>query len=904
MSRARSIQILLIAVLAGVNLLAIAASAYWLGQSRQQYIQRAESSTRNIASAVERNLSSSIGKIDFALTHLVDDMEQQVARGHAVNARDAHGLFDNFHDRLPEIEGLRLANERGLVVMGSGVDTTRPVDISDRDYFDALRQSDGHPLWITKPVWGRLVQHNIIIFARRFNHPGGEFAGVVFATISLDYFQQMIAQFDLGPSGTVILRDQALGLIVRSPALKGQPAGQVGNSAVSPEFRAVNARGVDATNFYTPLSSDGLERIFAFQRISNAPMLINVGVASSDYLAGWRDERDKTVFGCAAFLLVTLAMGALLWRLQTTTTQEALRNRVYLRNASDGIQITDASGRLVEANDRLCAMLGYSRTELLGLDQRLWLACWPEREARNAILQQSSQAGEPLSIETTLCRKNGERVEVEVRCSHFYWSDKLHLHASVRDISERRANAEKIELLAFYDPLTNLPNRRLMLERLNRALVGCARHPQHCALMLIDIDNFKVLNDTLGHGVGDQVLVEVARRLQSCVRQGDTAARMGGDEFVVILEALDGGPLAPSQAEAVAEKIQLLLRQPYLLDTAAGAPGSTPREYHCTASMGLTLFNDKALSTDELLKRSDTAMYQAKAAGRNAVRFFDPTMQASVDARAALEDDLRHALAQDQLLLYYQPQVDAQDRILGAEVLLRWQHPVRGMVAPSAFIPLCEDTGLILPIGTWVLEAACAQLKAWADQEGRQALTISVNVSARQFRQDDFVQQVQAIVQHSGANPQLLKLELTESLMVNNVEDTVAKMEALHAQGIAFSLDDFGTGYSSLSYLQRLPLKQLKIDQSFVRDLLVDSKDAAIAQTVINLAQNLGLSVIAEGVETRAQRDFLERIGCLAYQGYLFGRPTTLQDFEQRLAGEAEAQCDATPEAANAALHR
>ena len=883
MSRTRSIHTLLIAALLGVNLLAVVASEYWLNQSKLQFIQRAESNTRNIASAVERNVSASVSKIDFALTHLVDDVEQQIAKGHGVDGLNVQDMFDNYHDRLPEIEGLRLADERGLVLLGSGVAPRLVVSIADRDYFEALRQTNGHPLWITKPVWGRMVKHNVIIFARRYNRPDGAFAGVLIATISLNYFQQLLSRFDMGPGGTVILRDQDLGLVVRNPPLPGQPPGQVGNSAVSPEFRAVFTSGVDAVNFYTPRGSDGQERIFAFQRISNAPLLINVGTSSSDYLAGWREERNLTYAGVASFILVTLALGLLLWRMLAITTQEALRNRVYLRNASDGIQITDASGRLVEANDSLCAMLGYTRQELLGLDQRLWLACWPEREARIAILLQSSLDSEPRSIETTLLGKDGKNVDVEVRCSHFYWSGKLHLHASIRDIGERRANAEKIEQLAFYDPLTNLPNRRLMLERLNRALIGCGRHRHHCALMLIDIDNFKGLNDTLRHGVGDQLLVEVATRLQACVRLGDTAARMGGDEFVVILEELDGGPLAGSQAEAVAEKIQLLLRQPYQLHLDSQSQGGAVREYRCTSSIGLTLFNDKRLSTDELLKRSDTAMYQAKAAGRNTVRFFDPAMQAAVDARAALEDDLRHALDQNQLLLHYQPQVDAEDAILGAEVLLRWQHPVRGLVLPGAFIPLCEDTGLILPIGAWVLAAACAQLKAWSTQEGLQGLTLSVNVSARQFRQDDFVEQVQGIVRSSGANPRLLKLELTESLMVNNMEETVAKMEALHSQGIAFSLDDFGTGSSSLSYLQRLPLQQLKIDRSFVRDLLVDGKDAAIAQTVVNLAQNLGISVIAEGVETRAQRDFLERLGCHAYQGYYFGRPDTLEAFEQRL---------------------
>jgi EAL domain-containing protein (putative c-di-GMP-specific phosphodiesterase class I) len=307
--------------------------------------------------------------------------------------------------------------------------------------------------------------------------------------------------------------------------------------------------------------------------------------------------------------------------------------------------------------------------------------------------------------------------------------------------------------------------------------------------------------------------------------------------------------------------------------------------------MGLTLFGEPSRSSDDLLKRADTAMYQAKAAGRNTVRFFDPSMQATVDARASLEEDLRRALAQRQLCLHYQAQVDAQDRVLGAEVLLRWQHPERGMVLPGDFIPLCEDTGLIVPMGRWVLETACAQLKDWAAQPEFAALTLSVNVSARQFRQSDFVQQVQDTVRASGARAERLKLELTESLMVDNMDETVAKMDALHALGIAISLDDFGTGYSSLSYLQRLPLKQLKIDHSFVRDLLVDHKDAAIAQTVIHLAHNLGLEVIAEGVESAQQQAFLVACGCALFQGYLFSRPLPVGDFErfvqQRVAHRA-----------------
>lgn len=449
------------------------------------------------------------------------------------------------------------------------------------------------------------------------------------------------------------------------------------------------------------------------------------------------------------------------------------------------------------------------------------------------------------------------------------------------DISERKASADKIERLAFYDPLTDLPNRRLVLDRLEQALSSSTRHHRYGALMLLDMDDFKTLNDTLGHDIGDQFLVEVATRLQAAVREGDTVARHGGDEFVVILEDLSEDALAAMQAESVAVKILHAVSQPYLLDLAVREGLQDTRSYHCTSSIGITLFRDNSLSADELMRRADTAMYQAKAGGRNALRFFDPEMQAVVTARATLESDLREAVREGQFCLYYQPQVDSAGNRTGAEALVRWQHPRRGLVPPVEFIPQAEATGLIIPIGHWVLETACAQLVAWETVAGMSDLIVAVNVSARQFRQADFVGQVLAIIDSTGVNPMKLKLELTESLLLDDVEDIITKMTALKAVGIGFSLDDFGTGYSSLSYLKRLPLDQLKIDRSFVRDVLTDANDATIARTIVALAQSMGLAVIAEGVETEAQREFLAANGCNAFQGYLFGRPMPQGEFSQ-----------------------
>ncbi len=442
-----------------------------------------------------------------------------------------------------------------------------------------------------------------------------------------------------------------------------------------------------------------------------------------------------------------------------------------------------------------------------------------------------------------------------------------------REVAERKMADDEIRNLAYHDALTRLPNRRLLFDRLQHAIAASSRSGRYCALLFIDLDNFKTLNDTLGHDAGDLLLQEVSRRLATCLREGDTAARLGGDEFVVLLENLsENAQEAATQAETTGEKIHGALNQTYQLAN---------HEYNGTPSIGVTLFTDHQDTVDELVKRADLAMYHAKSAGRNALRFFDPQMQAVITTRATLEAGLREALLKQQFLLYYQAQVDSQGRVTGAEALLRWQHPQGELVSPMEFIPLAEDTGLILLVGRWVLETACAQLALWAACPELAHLMVAVNVSPREFHHKDFVEQVKSVLVTSGARPQRLKLELTESLLLHDVEDTIVKMTALRAEGVSFSLDDFGTGYSSLSYLKRLPLDQVKIDRSFVRDVLTDAYDSAIARSVIDLGRNLGLGVIAEGVESGAQRDFLAANGCQNYQGYLFSRPLPLHEFEK-----------------------
>jgi diguanylate cyclase (GGDEF)-like protein/PAS domain S-box-containing protein len=540
--------------------------------------------------------------------------------------------------------------------------------------------------------------------------------------------------------------------------------------------------------------------------------------------------------------------------------------------SQEGMMVTDAGSVILKVNRAFTTITGYTAEEAVGQTPRLLNSGRHNaafyREMWETINRTGGWQGEVWDR-----RKNGEVYPKWLAISAVKDDDGTVTNyiGTHYDISVRKHAEERIHELAFFDQLTGLPNRTLLLDRLKQTMTASGRSGSYGALLFIDLDNFKELNDTLGHDVGDLLLKQVAERLTQCVREGDTVARLGGDEFVVILANLSfSATEAGTGTETVAEKILASLNQVYRFGDAA---------HHSTASIGATLFNGHPISIDSLMKQADLTMYKAKEAGRNTLRFFDPAMEVAVKARAALESDLRAAVEAKRFVLHYQAQV-AGGQVTGAEVLVRWKHAERGMVSPAEFIPLAEETGLILPLGHWVLETACAQLAVWATQPAMTHFTLAVNVSARQFSQPDFVDHVLAVLADTGANPRRLKLELTESILADNVQDIIEKMHALKAKGIGFSLDDFGTGYSSLSYLKRLPLDQLKIDQSFVRDVMVDANDAAIARTIVALAQSLGLGVIAEGVETEAQKDFLASSGCHAYQGYFFSRPLVLEAFE------------------------
>ena len=561
---------------------------------------------------------------------------------------------------------------------------------------------------------------------------------------------------------------------------------------------------------------------------------------------------------------------------QRRQAEEELRIAATTFQIQDGLVVTDTTGVIVRVNRAFTEVSGYSQQEVVGQTpsilhsgrhddafyRNMWAGLLTEGKWQGEIWNKHKD-GNVFPVWLTITAVRG----VDRRISHYV--------GAYRDISEHKAAEEAIRNLAFYDPLTALPNRRLLQDRLLQGMAASKRNGMHGALIFIDLDNFKTLNDTLGHDLGDLLLVEVAKRLQRSVREGDTVARLGGDEFVIMLAGLHPvAEEAAAQAEAVGNNIVNALNPPFRVGK---------HDMRSTPSLGIALFKGHEYSVDELMKRADLAMYQAKAAGRNTLRFFDPPMQAGINARVAMENELFRAIENEEFALYYQPQTDMAGHITGLEALIRWHNPQRGLVMPGEFIPVAEESGQILPISHWVLRQACQQLLAWQQHPRLSQLSLAVNVSARQFRLPMFVEEIRNLIRHSGIDPARLRLELTEGALLANINDSIVKMSALQGMGIRFALDDFGTGYSSLAYLKKLPLDQVKIDRSFVRNLLVDADDAALCRAIIMLGHSLDLKIIAEGVETDSQRDFLQAHGCHFAQGYLFARPMPAEELEQWL---------------------
>lgn len=901
-----------------------------LFQSRQQAHERAATLVDGLAQVLEQTISAMVYRVDITLLDTVEEMESQLAT--KVDETSINAFLRRQIKHHPELYAIRIVDETGHLIYGTGEaqDHITSSTVTDRDYFIRARDDPNSGLLVSKPVVGKISGKWTIALGRRINRPDGSFGGVVLALITIEQFQKLFRAIDIGPKGVVTLLDLDMEIIARQPEVKGHfPAtgNKLQQEALIKALRQAPETGpYDVTNWL-----DKIDRVISYRKIATYPGYLFVGIANDDYLSDWRKQSILTLILMVLVVAIT-AIGIHKSQRAENEQQRLTRslrllsecNLTLARAANEPALLSDICRLIVEVGGYLMAWVGIAENDGEKTVRPVAQSGYEDGYLENIRVSWNSQldigqgptgmaihTGTPQVNQNILTNpslapwretaiKRGYSASIALPLiSHKQAIGALTIYAADRNAfgaeeiallnelarnlvfgmetlrtrSQIETARTEIEYLAFHDPLTDLPNRRLLLDRLRRAITSRERTGREGALMLIDLDNFKTLNDTFGHETGDQLLRQVAERLSNCIRKGDTVARLGGDEFVVMVENLGDSPAeAAAQIKTIGEKILVTLSSHYTV---------CEHEHHGTASIGAALFGEQREGVDEVLKQVDIALYQAKAAGRNTLRFFDPDLQAAVQARASLETNLRQGIKENQLILYYQPQVDRAGQPVGAEALVRWSHPDRGLVPPHEFIPLAEETGLILPLGEWVLETACAQIVTWSRRTELAHLSMAVNVSARQFRQTDFVEKVVRVLDRTGADPQRLKLELTESMLVDNLEDIIGKMSSLRTMGVSFSLDDFGTGYSSLSYLKRLPLDQLKIDQSFVRDVLTDPNDAAIARTIVALAQSLGLSVMAEGVETEEQREFLSNHGCHHYQGYYFSRPLPADGFEQ-----------------------
>jgi len=841
----------------------------------------------NQARVIEKNLASQLVSTNRALEGLLDDLATDAA--HQLKGRALNERLKLMTETLTGMSPLLITDVSGRVTHAS-VDSLVGFDASRRDYFqEALRQRSKTTLHVSPPFVSSLGSPATAL-VRDISDVHGEFAGVLMAALDPTFLAVLLDSVRFTPDTHIALVHGDGKLFMTAP----DSSGKLGTNLAVPGsfFSQYKNSARSASNFVGVTEPSGEARMVALRTVQppqlamDKPLVVLVSRDVSAIYANWR--RETSLLG-GAFGGVTLAVFLALYihqRRQRVFDNLTHQREMALRDSDarlqsifeatpDAVLISDEHGTITMVNQQVTPLLGYEMAELLGrpiedlVPMHSRAAHQRLREGFGATTNASKSA---VRKAVKALRKDGSECHVEVSLSRIETNKGLFFASALRDISERQAADEKIRKLAFYDQLTGLPNRTLLLDRLKQVIASSHRHGTFGAMLFIDLDHFKTLNDTLGHDVGDLQLQQVAVRVVGCVRDSDTVARVGGDEFAVILAGLGQSEVeAAKDIELVAAKILAVLSLPYQLGQVT---------HTGSASIGATMFLGQGVSMDDLMRQADLAMYRAKDMGRNEMHFFDPAMETVMVNRVALEKDLRQALVAGQFELHYQAQVMALGRVTGAEVLVRWRHPTRGMVSPTDFIPLAEETGVILQLGHWVLETTCCQLAKWQHSFGLADLVLAVNVSALQLAQPDFVQQVMLVVKRAGINPKHLKLELTESLLVGNVDDIIQKMTVLKSQGIGFSMDDFGTGYSSLSYLGRLPLDQLKIDRSFVSEVLTNTNSAGIAKTIITLAQGLGLSVIAEGVETEAQREFLASAGCHAYQGYFFSRPLLVEDFE------------------------
>jgi len=849
--------------------LIVGLSAY---QSRIHYQEQARIATRNISSALEQTIISNFEKTDLALSTLVDDIvDMQSSSG--INERAINNHLKKMHVRMPFIDTIRYVDNKGNALLGT---SGFKVNISNRDYFIELQNNPNAQMVISKPVKGLITGKWTIHLARRINLPDGSFGGIISAGIFLDSFYKLFSTINLGEHGVISMRGKDIGIVTHYPTLPGG-ASEVGKKTISNELRSLIDAGQTEAPYTAIAGTDHLERTYYYKRLSKYPFHLIVGLSTKEYLSSWRHAQIKNGLIVALFFLCTLYAARLIYRDWETgkrnmaaleeSNRMLLNQQIELELAAQVFEqsrqcmvITDPQGVILRVNGYFTEVTGYTPEEAIGKTPRVLKSNKHDAAFYESLWKRLVEDGEWMG-EIWNRKKNGDGFACLLNISSVRDNaGRIVNYIGINeDITEQKLSSERIYNLAHYDILTGLPNRRLFNDRFSHAIQQAERHKRQLAILLLDLDNFKKVNDTLGHQAGDLLLQVVSERIVGCLRKLDSVARLGGDEFVILLEEINEAP----GVKRIARKIIDAVSEPIILE------GS---RVHVGVSIGACIYPDDGSDAAILFKNADAAMYRAKAAGKNNCQFFDAEMALQAQKRLSIESDLRDAIP-NELFLLYQPQAEiGGDRIVGIEALVRWRHPQMGIIGPNEFIPIAEETGMINQLGDYVLLTACRQAARWYHEDGL-PLRVAVNISAQQLTQGNFVDTVESIIRECRLPPSLLELELTESVLMSNVEEIIALFHRLKKLGLSIALDDFGTGYSSLAYLKRLPVDRLKIDRSFILDIPGDKDDVAITRTIIAMARSLNLGVIAEGVEHVSQFDFLKKEGCGEFQGFALARP-------------------------------
>ena len=842
--------------------------ALTLSNEYQSFSDHAQLEVENMSQMLDEEVMATVNKADLLLREVQRDVlpeDMQAAQFRKdTRKQKMHALMKSQVDSVAEVEILNVIDTNGDYIYSS-IDPLPNINIADRDYFIRERDNASTGLIISPPLISHRTGKWTIILSRRLNFTDGRFAGVVIAVLNLNYFEEYFRSLNLGPNGVIALYDINYHLVSRFPPIE-KDLGKTANLNAKPFIE----KGIKHATYVAKAPLDGIERIFSFRQVGDLPFIVFAGIARDDYLGEWHQHIWQYSLGALLFCALIIWFGIFQRR-----SEKEFRIAATAFETQEGMAITDANANILRVNKEFANITGYSAEEVIGKNPRI-LSSGQHDKAFYASMWESINNIGSWRGEIWNRRKNGEVYPEHLTVTAVKGTDgKVSNYvATLNDISMSKAAEDRIKHLAFYDPLTLLPNRRLMLDRLRQALVSIERSGQTGALLFIDLDNFKTLNDTLGHDIGDLLLKQVAQRLESCVREGDTVARLGGDEFVVMLEDLSVDPEeAAEQTELIGRKILFSINQTYQLGT---------HEYNNTPSIGATLFNNKAQSADDVMKQADIAMYQSKKAGRNTLRFFDPHMQEAVDARASLEADLRLALEKNELEVYFQPIVESKTgKINKAEALLRWKHPKRGMISPATFIPVAEESGLILEIGEWVFMEAINTIEYWKQETG-QLIQVSVNKSPVQFVRAERHPWLERLA-NSKLPKGCITVEITEGLLITDSDKVREELLTFQKKGIEVSIDDFGTGFSSLSYLNQFHIDYLKIDISFIKSIVENESNRALTEAIIVMAHKLGIKTIAEGVETEAQSDLLIQFGCDYFQGFLYSKAVTATEFMKLL---------------------